>query len=72
MAAPILILVVVSIFILENLKTVKVGFFGASWRAPLGVDVLLGAVMGALIVFTAGSLRILQLRRAVRRRPTSR
>ena len=71
LAAGIVLLVIVLVFILENLKTVQVGFFGATWRVPLAIDLLLAAVLGALIVFTAGSLRIVQLRRAIRRKSDS-
>ena len=61
-------LVVVVVFVLQNLDSVRVSFFGAHWRAPLAVDLLLAAVLGGLIVFGFGSVRIIQLRRAARRR----
>ena len=67
LAAGMFFLVVVLVFILENLHSVKVHFFGATWDIPLAVDLLLAAVLGALVMFAAGSLRILQLRRAARR-----
>ncbi|MGH9307564.1 MAG: LapA family protein [Acidimicrobiales bacterium] len=60
-------LVVIAVFVLENLGSVPVSFFGAQWRAPLAVDLILAAVLGGLIVFGFGSVRIVQLRRAVRR-----
>jgi uncharacterized integral membrane protein len=62
------LLVVVLVFILQNLKTVRVSFFTAEWKIPLALDLLLAAVLGGLIVLAAGSLRILQLRRLARRR----
>ncbi len=63
-------LVVVVVFILENLQDVKVTFFGASWRVPLAIDLLLAAVLGGAVVFSAGAVRLLQLR--VRSRRTKR
>lgn len=59
-------LVVVIVFIVENSQQVQVGFFGAHWTLPLGVDLLLAAVLGGLVVFLLGSVRILQLRRVAR------
>lgn len=67
LAVGLAFLVVVLVFILENLQKVKVTFFGAHWRAPLAVDLLLAAVLGGLVVFMTGTLRILQLRRHARR-----
>lgn len=61
-------LVVVVVFILENLQDVKVTFFGASWRVPLAIDLLLAAVLGGAVVFSAGAVRLLQLRVRSRRR----
>jgi uncharacterized integral membrane protein len=62
------LLVVILIFILENLKAVNATFFSAHWRIPLGVDLLLAAVLGGLVVFLLGTVRILQLRRLASRR----
>jgi uncharacterized integral membrane protein len=65
-------LVVVLVFVLENLRRVEVDFFGARLRLPLGVDLLLAAVLGGLVVFFFGALRIAQLRRLVRGRRAAR
>lgn len=62
-----LALIVVLVFILENLATVKIGFFGEHLKLPLAVALLLAAVLGGLVVFLLGSIRILQLRQAVRK-----
>lgn len=71
--APGLVLaVVVIVFIVENLQNVEAAFFGAHWTLPLGVDLLLAAVLGGLVVFLLGSLRILQLRRVARRHHAAR
>jgi uncharacterized integral membrane protein len=56
------LLVAVVVFILENLKRVRVTFFGVHWRIPVGIDLLLAAVLGGAIVFSAGAVRLLQLR----------
>lgn len=69
--AAMVALVVVLVFILENLRSVKVTFFGAHWSVPLGVDLLLAAVLGGLVVVLVGMVRILQLRREARRRSTA-
>jgi len=63
----IIALVVILVFILENLHSTKVTFFGAHWKIPLGIDLLFAALLGGLIVFVAGATRILQLRRVARR-----
>ncbi|MHB8245477.1 MAG: lipopolysaccharide assembly protein LapA domain-containing protein [Acidimicrobiales bacterium] len=67
-AAGIVALVVVLVFIIENPKSVPVSFFGATWRISLAVDLLLAAVLGGLVVFLLGTVRILQLRRVAKRR----
>lgn len=64
-------LVIVLVFILENLRSVKVTFLGAHWSVPLGVDLLLAAVLGGLVVVLVGTVRILQLRREARRRSSA-
>jgi uncharacterized integral membrane protein len=61
------VLVAVIVFILQNLSSVKVSFFFWHWRIPLGIDLLLSAILGGVVVFAAGSLRILQLRRLAQR-----
>lgn len=67
LAAGLVFLVVILVFILQNVKSVPVHFFAAEWNIPLAVDLLLSAVLGALVTFMTGSLRILQLRRVARR-----
>ena len=65
--AGLVVLVVLIVFILENQKQVKISFFGASGRLPLGVALLLAAVIGGLLVTFAGMARLLELRRRARR-----
>lgn len=61
-----ILLVVLLVFILQNLQRVKVSFFTVHWRAPLAVDLLFATVLGGLVVFASGSVHIIQLRRVVR------
>ena len=61
-------LIVLLVFIFQNLHNVKISFFTASGSFPLALALVLAAVAGALIVLCLGSIRILQLRRTVRRR----
>lgn len=67
LSAGMVMLVVVLVFILQNLHSVKVHFLWATWTIPLAVDLLLATVLGGLIMFTVGSVRIVQLRRLARR-----
>lgn len=68
LAIGLVLLVVIVVFILENLQDVKVTFFGLHWRIPLALDLLLAAALGGAVVFTAGALRMLELRIRDRRR----
>jgi uncharacterized integral membrane protein len=61
------LVVVVLVFILQNLKTVRVGFFTVDWRIPLALDLLFAAVLGGLIVLAVISFRNFQRRRVARR-----
>lgn len=66
-AAALFLLVVLLVFILQNLKEVRVSFFWIHWRIPLALDLLFATVLGGLIVFVAGLLRMLEMRRSSRR-----
>lgn len=61
-------LVVVLIFILQNGSSVTIHFITLSGSLPLGVALLFGAILGALVVLLFGAARVLQLRRLARRR----
>jgi uncharacterized integral membrane protein len=61
------VLLLLLIFILENGKTVDIAYFGAHGHLPLGVALLLAAVLGVLLVVLAGAARISQLRATARR-----
>jgi uncharacterized integral membrane protein len=62
-----LVLVVLLVFILQNLDPVQIRFLGITGQLPTGVALLLAAVAGLLLVAIPGGLRILQLRRMIRR-----
>ncbi|HEU5420958.1 MAG TPA: lipopolysaccharide assembly protein LapA domain-containing protein [Streptosporangiaceae bacterium] len=62
-----LVLLLLLIFILENSQSVKISFFGAEGSIPLGVALLLAAVLGVLLVVVPGTARILQLRKTAKR-----
>jgi putative membrane protein len=65
--ASIAILVVVLIFIIQNAHAVNISFLGAHLRLSLAVALLLAAIAGALLTAAAGTARITQLRRIMRR-----
>ena len=61
------VLILLAIFILQNTQRVQVSFFGWTGHPPLSAALLIAAAGGAVLVATAGALRILQLRRRVKR-----
>jgi lipopolysaccharide assembly protein A len=60
-------LIVVIIFIVQNARAVNIAFLGAHLQLSLAVALLLAAVAGALAMAAAGTARITQLRRIMRR-----
>jgi uncharacterized integral membrane protein len=63
-----LVLLLLLVFILQNSQPVQISFFALDGVLPTGVALLLAAIAGILLVAIPGSMRILQLRRAARRR----
>jgi len=61
------VLLLLLIFILENGNKVEISYFGAHGHLPLGVALLLSAVLGVLLVVIPGTARIVQLRLVARR-----
>ena len=61
------VLVVAVIFIIQNAHAVNISFMGAHLRLSLAVALLLAAIAGALLMAAAGTARITQLRRMMRR-----
>jgi uncharacterized integral membrane protein len=65
-----LMLLLLLIFILENGQRADIGFFGAHGHLPLGIALLLAAILGVLLVVIPGTGRIIQLRMLARRHRT--
>jgi lipopolysaccharide assembly protein A len=65
--AGVALLVVMLIFIIQNAHAVNISFLGAHLRLSLAVALFLAAIAGALIMAGAGTARITQLRRVMRR-----
>ncbi len=63
----VVLLILLAIFVPQNVQQVEVSYLGWEGRAPLASALLIAAAAGALIAVVAGTLRILQLRRRVRR-----
>ncbi len=61
------VLVLLIIFIAQNTDPVRIRFLGWDGEAPLAVALLAATVAGLVLAAVAGTLRILQLRRRVRR-----
>jgi uncharacterized integral membrane protein len=72
LTAGFLILILLLIFITQNVKSAEFAFLGWHWTLPLGVAILLAAVCGGLITVLAGAARMYQLRRAAKKDPTAR
>jgi uncharacterized integral membrane protein len=62
-----LVLIVLLVFIAQNLETTTIHFFGWHWNAPVGVAFLVAAICGSLITVATGAGRMVQLRRAAKR-----
>ena len=61
-AALLIALVLLLVFILLNLQRVEVNFYGAHKQVPLAIALLFAVVLGAVLVFAIGTARILQVR----------
>ena len=62
-----LVLILLLIFIMQNMDPTPVQLFGWQWELPVGVSLLLAAVAGGLLTFLVGTIRMLQLRRAAKK-----
>ena len=65
--AGVVVLIVLMIFIIQNTRSVNISFLGADLHLSLAVALLLAAIAGALAMAAAGTARITQLRRIMRR-----
>jgi uncharacterized integral membrane protein len=61
------VLLLLIIFIAQNTRKTTVSFLGWDGQVPVAVSLLIAAVAGMFLAGLAGTLRILQLRRRVRR-----
>ncbi|MBY6385204.1 DUF1049 domain-containing protein [Rhodococcus erythropolis] len=62
-----IVLIMLLVFILQNLESVSVKILAWQIDFPLGITILLSAIAGALIMALAGGVRIIQIRRAAKR-----
>jgi putative membrane protein len=63
----VLALVLILIFILQNLQNVQLSFLFFQGHLPLAVALLFAVILGAVIVLAFGGARISQLRGVARR-----
>jgi uncharacterized integral membrane protein len=63
----IIVLVLLLVFILQNLDSATLELFAWEFTLPLGVSLLLASIAGAVIMALAGGIRIIQIRRAANR-----
>ncbi|MFV8319007.1 LapA family protein [Mycobacterium sp. 23] len=66
-----LVLILLLVFIAQNTSPTAFTFLGWHWTLPLGVAILLAAVVGGLITVAVGTARIIQLRRAAKKNLTA-
>ena len=62
-----LVLVLLIVFIAQNTRETTVSFLAWDGEVPVAVALLIASAAGLFLATAAGSLRILQLRRRVRR-----
>jgi uncharacterized integral membrane protein len=62
-----LILIVLLIFITQNTASASFTFLNWHWNLPLGVAILLSAVLGGLITALVSAARMFQLRRVAKK-----
>ena len=66
-AVMLLLALLMLVFVLQNNHRVDLEFLWADFTLPVGVALLLAAVIGGLLVVLFGAARVLQLRLAARR-----
>src|ERR1700742_4436839 len=62
-----LILILLLVFILQNTDSTTIHLFAWQWILRVGVAIVLAAVGGGLLTVLAGTVRMLQLRRAAKK-----
>jgi len=63
----VVLLVLILVFIFQNLHKTRVSFLMFSGTLPLAFALLAAAAFGGLFVLTLGSIRMVQLRKVIRR-----
>jgi len=63
----VVLLVLLAVFVLQNTQKVEISFLGWNGTAPLAAALLIATAAGLVLAVAAGTLRILQLRRRVKR-----
>lgn len=71
LCATAVVLVALIVFLLQNTRPVQVSFLWMDGSAPLAITLLIAAVGAAIVTALLGTVRITQLRRMARRRPSS-
>ena len=61
------LIVLLAVFVLQNTRPVEISFLAWTGTAPLAAALLIASAAGLAVAALAGSLRILQLRRRVKR-----
>lgn len=62
-----LLLILLLVFILQNQEPAELKLFNLQMTFPIGVGMLIAAIIGALIMAIVGGVRMLQLRKQVRK-----
>jgi len=60
-------LALILIFVVQNTTEVRIQFLTMDFSMPLGVALLVAALLGALLMLAIGTVRIMQLRRLAKR-----
>ena len=63
----VLLLILLLVFILQNQESAELQLLGWTMTFPIGVGMLIAAIVGALIMALVGGVRIVQLRKQVTR-----
>ncbi len=69
LAGLVVLLLFLVVFVAQNTEKVSISFLGWQWHTPLAVAMLIAVLVGLAITVTAGTLRIWQVHRRVRRTP---
>lgn len=62
-----IVLILITDFVLQNTNSVRVSFLFWHWHVPLAVALMVAVAGGILVTSLAGTVRMLQVRRRVRR-----